>query len=201
MSDTGSALLDEIMAKRRELDKIFRRPPPASTNIQVTLPPVKLPKVRLEPQKPVAWRVAEAMKLRGTISELELQTIVNAIYGSARDCGDNSLDPTISECSPEQLVPGVPSTMSIQFSVSTHFNLTMDELLSRRRRRGVVIARQIAMYLCRIVAKRSHCDISRRFGDRDHTTVIHAVRKITRLMAEDPMFAEEIEALKAMVMG
>ncbi|HTP90451.1 MAG TPA: helix-turn-helix domain-containing protein, partial [Xanthobacteraceae bacterium] len=60
----------------------------------------------------------------------------------------------------------------------------------------VVRPRQVAMYLAKVLTLRSLPEIGRRFGGRDHTTVLHAVRKIEALAGNDSAFAEEIEALK-----
>ena len=68
--------------------------------------------------------------------------------------------------------------------------------LSSRRTANVVRPRQVAMYLAKILTLRSLPEIGRRFGGRDHTTVLHAVRKIETLAGNDSALAEEIEALK-----
>jgi chromosomal replication initiator protein len=68
--------------------------------------------------------------------------------------------------------------------------------LSSRRTANVVRPRQVAMYLAKILTLRSLPEIGRRFGGRDHTTVLHAVRKIEALAANDSALADEIEALK-----
>ena len=69
--------------------------------------------------------------------------------------------------------------------VADHYNLRMSDLLSARRARQVARPRQVAMYLAKTLTSRSLPDIGRRFGGRDHTTVIHAVRKIEELRATD----------------
>ncbi|MBO0733140.1 MAG: chromosomal replication initiator protein DnaA [Methylocapsa sp.] len=88
----------------------------------------------------------------------------------------------------------------IQKLVATHFNVTRADMLSSRRTATVVRPRQIAMYLAKILTPRSLPEIGRRFGGRDHTTVLHAVRKITGLVAADNALAEEIELLKHMLL-
>lgn len=87
----------------------------------------------------------------------------------------------------------------IQRVVSRHFNVSKQDLLSSRRTRTIVRPRQIAMYLSKMMTPRSLPEIGRRFGGRDHTTVLHAVRKIEQLMAEDRVFADEVELLRKMV--
>jgi chromosomal replication initiator protein len=83
--------------------------------------------------------------------------------------------------------------------VADHYNLRMSDLLSARRARQVARPRQVAMYLSKTLTSRSLPDIGRRFGGRDHTTVIHAVRKIEELKATDSQIAEDVELLRRML--
>jgi len=87
----------------------------------------------------------------------------------------------------------------IQKVVSRHYNVSKNDLLSNRRTRVIVRPRQIAMYLSKILTPRSLPEIGRRFGGRDHTTVLHAVRKIESMLKEDPKLAQEIELLKRLI--
>jgi len=84
----------------------------------------------------------------------------------------------------------------IQRIVARHYNVSRSDLLSSRRTANVVRPRQIAMYLAKTLTLRSLPEIGRRFGGRDHTTVLHAVRKIESLIGIDNALAVEIEALK-----
>jgi len=84
----------------------------------------------------------------------------------------------------------------IQRIVARQYNVSRADLLSSRRTANVVRPRQVAMYLAKILTLRSLPEIGRRFGGRDHTTVLHAVRKIENLASSDSALAEEIEALK-----
>lgn len=84
--------------------------------------------------------------------------------------------------------------------VSKHYGVTRADLLSSRRTANVVRPRQIAMYLAKVLTLRSLPEIGRRFGGRDHTTVLHAVRKIEGLVQGDKALSEEIEVLKRMLM-
>jgi chromosomal replication initiator protein len=84
----------------------------------------------------------------------------------------------------------------IQRIVARQYNVSRADLLSSRRTANVVRPRQVAMYLAKILTLRSLPEIGRRFGGRDHTTVLHAVRKIETLASNDTSFAEEIESLK-----
>ncbi len=84
----------------------------------------------------------------------------------------------------------------IQRVVARQYNVSRADLLSSRRTANVVRPRQVAMYLSKVLTLRSLPEIGRRFGGRDHTTVLHAVRKIETMVGNDGAFAEEIESLK-----
>ncbi|WP_158809867.1 chromosomal replication initiator protein DnaA [Beijerinckia sp. L45] len=88
----------------------------------------------------------------------------------------------------------------IQKLVATHYNVSRADILSSRRTANVVRPRQIAMYLSKILTLRSLPEIGRRFGGRDHTTVLHAVRKIEGLTGSDRTLSEEVELLKRMLL-
>ncbi|SDB51164.1 chromosomal replication initiator protein DnaA [Bauldia litoralis] len=87
----------------------------------------------------------------------------------------------------------------IQVVVARHYNVSKADLLSSRRTRTIVRPRQIAMYLAKALTPRSLPEIGRRFGGRDHTTVLHAVRKIEGLIEGDKTLADEIEMLKRLI--
>jgi chromosomal replication initiator protein len=84
----------------------------------------------------------------------------------------------------------------IQRVVSRHYSVSRSDLLSARRTANVVRPRQVAMYLAKTMTLRSLPEIGRRFGGRDHTTVLHAVRKIEHLVGNDQGLADEVEGLK-----
>ncbi len=87
----------------------------------------------------------------------------------------------------------------IQKLVASHYNVSRADILSSRRTATVVRPRQIAMYLSKVLTLRSLPEIGRRFGGRDHTTVLHAVRKIEGLSRTDTPLSEELELLKRML--
>ena len=87
----------------------------------------------------------------------------------------------------------------IQRVVSRHYNVPRSDLLSNRRTRIIVKPRQVAMYLAKMMTPRSLPEIGRRFGGRDHTTVLHAVRKIEGQMGSDTKLAQEMELLKRLI--
>ena len=88
----------------------------------------------------------------------------------------------------------------IQKLVATHYNVSRADILSSRRTANVVRPRQIAMYLSKVLTLRSLPEIGRRFGGRDHTTVLHAVRKIEGLTGSDRSLSDEVELLKRMLL-
>jgi len=87
----------------------------------------------------------------------------------------------------------------IQRAVCEIFSVTPTDMVSKRRARVIARPRQVAMYLCKKLTKRSLPDIGRRFGGRDHTTVMHAVKRIDQLRAEDESFNAQIEAVETLL--
>ncbi|HEY8382289.1 MAG TPA: chromosomal replication initiator protein DnaA [Microvirga sp.] len=87
----------------------------------------------------------------------------------------------------------------IQKLVASRYNVSRSDILSERRTAAVVRPRQIAMYLSKVLTLRSLPEIGRRFGGRDHTTVLHAVRKIEKAIGEDNALCDEVELLKRML--
>lgn len=88
----------------------------------------------------------------------------------------------------------------IQKMVATRYNVTRADILSDRRTAAVVRPRQIAMFLSKTLTPRSLPEIGRRFGGRDHTTVLHAVRKIEKELSSDRLLTDEVELLKRMLL-
>jgi len=89
----------------------------------------------------------------------------------------------------------------IQKTVAEHYSLKQADLISERRARAVARPRQVAMWLAKQITTRSLPDIGRRFGGRDHTTVLHAVRRIEALKLDDPVIARDIEVLVRKLRG
>ncbi len=89
----------------------------------------------------------------------------------------------------------------IQKRVAEHYNIRLSDMHSARRARAVARPRQVAMYLSKHLTTRSLPEIGRKFGGRDHTTVMHAVRKVEELRGTDPSFAEDVELLRRMLEG
>ena len=88
----------------------------------------------------------------------------------------------------------------IQNVVSNYFNIALSEMLSQRRSRPLARPRQVAMYLAKKMTTRSLPEIGRRFANRDHTTVIHAVKTITRLSEQDDEMKKNINQIKSLLL-
>ncbi len=89
----------------------------------------------------------------------------------------------------------------IQKRVSEHFNIRIADMHSARRARAVARPRQVAMYLSKQLTSRSLPEIGRKFGGRDHTTVMHAVKKVEELRQTDSAFCEDVDLLRRMLEG
>ena len=87
----------------------------------------------------------------------------------------------------------------IQKKVAEHFNTRLSDMSSPRRARAVARPRQVAMYLAKQLTSRSLPEIGRKFGGRDHTTVMHAVSRIESLINSDSAIADDLELLKRML--
>lgn len=89
----------------------------------------------------------------------------------------------------------------IQRKVAEHYNIRLPDMHSARRARNVARPRQVAMYLAKQLTSRSLPEIGRKFGGRDHTTVMHAVRKVEELMLEDQQIAQDVEIIRRALTG
>ena len=87
----------------------------------------------------------------------------------------------------------------IQRKVAEHWSIRLTDMTSARRARSVARPRQVAMYLAKQLTSRSLPEIGRRFGNRDHTTVMHAVNRVSELMEQDSEFSERVELLRRML--
>ncbi len=88
------------------------------------------------------------------------------------------------------------SIEEIQRKVSEHYNIRLSDMIGPKRVRSFARPRQVAMYLCKQMTSRSLPEIGRRFGGRDHTTVMHGVRRIEELRTQDGQIAEDLELLR-----
>jgi len=137
-----------------------------------------------------------AERVPGSIRELE--GAVNTLVASAgAKLGSLTLDEAMALLQPnlKVAVERRVTVDEIQKLTADHFGLKQADLLSERRTRSVARPRQVAMWLCKQHTTRSYPDIGRRFGGRDHTTVLHAVKKVEELLTSDDQIARDVEAL------
>ncbi|MEB3702808.1 Chromosomal replication initiator protein DnaA [Candidatus Bealeia paramacronuclearis] len=87
----------------------------------------------------------------------------------------------------------------IQKKVAEYYNVRLSDMHSPRRARAIARPRQVAMYLCKVLTQRSLPEIGRKFGGRDHTTVMHAVKKVEELMISEKSIGEDIDLLRRML--
>ena len=131
----------------------------------------------------------------------ELIGVLNRVIAFSRVHNKNL---TISDC--KNILKDVFSQIrvitvdKIQNIVSNYFNIALSEMLSQRRSRPLARPRQIAMYLAKKMTTRSLPEIGRRFANRDHTTVIHAVKTITRLSEQDDEMKKNISQIKSLLL-
>lgn len=147
-----------------------------------------------EPRPDVLHFLAE--RVPGSIRELE--GAVNTLVASAGPrLGSLTLEEAMALLQPnlKVAVERRVTVDEIQKLTSDHFGLKQADLLSERRTRSVARPRQVAMWLCKQHTTRSYPDIGRRFGGRDHTTVLHAVKKVEELLLADDQIARDVEAL------
>ena len=88
------------------------------------------------------------------------------------------------------------SVEEIQRRVAEHYNIRLSDMIGPKRLRNFARPRQVAMFLCKQLTSRSLPEIGRRFGGRDHTTVMHGVRRIEELRSSDGQIAEDLELLR-----
>jgi chromosomal replication initiator protein len=152
-----------------------------------------------DPSFEISEDVIALLADRLTESGRELEGAVNRLYLTWQLMrAPVTLD--IAETVIRDLVQGIePRRIKIEDIlriVSRHFAVSKQDILSQRRHRSVVRPRQIGMYLAKHLTSRSLPEIGRRFGDRDHTTVLHAIRKIDKEVGENPRLKDEIDELK-----
>jgi chromosomal replication initiator protein len=137
-----------------------------------------------------------AQSIQSNVRELEGALIRLAAKSSLTGC---PIDADFTKSELLMVSPRRPELMSvedIQRAVCSHFRLSNAELLSKDRHKSVAFARQVAMYLCRQRLKCSFPELGRAFGNRDHTTVMSAVRRVEALRQTDPQVNAHLEAIE-----
>lgn len=147
--------------------------------------------------------VLEFLALKVTSNIRELEGALNRIVAHA----DVSGSPVTLESTQEVLQDLLRShdrritIDEIQRKVAEHYNLRMTDMHSARRARNVARPRQVAMYLAKQLTARSLPEIGRKFGGRDHTTVMHAVRKVEELLGADVQIAQDVDIIRRALTG
>jgi chromosomal replication initiator protein len=137
-----------------------------------------------------------AQSIQSNVRELEGALIRLAAKSSLTG---RPIDSEFARSELTMVAPSRPDLMSvedIQRAVCTHFRMSNADLLSKDRHKSVAFARQVAMYLCRQRLKSSFPELGRAFGNRDHTTVISAVRRVEALCQSDPRVKAHLEAIE-----
>ena len=143
----------------------------------------------------------EVFKFLATEVSSSIREMVGALNRVLAFIKINTKSPTIYECNKilKDFINSNNKSISvesIQNMVASHFNLNLQEMLSPRRSRSLARPRQIAMYLAKQHTTNSLPDIGRKFSNRDHTTVIHAVKKIDELIKKDNEIKQNVIEIK-----
>ena len=151
----------------------------------------------------VSEKVLEFLAYKITTSVRELEGALNRVAAQKELVGREITLENCKEILRDLLRPNERrvSIEEIQKRVAAHFSIRVADMHSARRSRAIARPRQVAMYLSKHLTTRSLPEIGRKFGGRDHTTVIHAVRKIEELRAADETFSEDVSLLRRMLEG
>jgi len=150
---------------------------------------------------PIPGKVLEFLAHRITSNVRELEGALNRVVAHTQLIGRDITLETVQEVLHDLLraADRRVTIEEIQKQVAAHFNIRVSDMHSARRARSVARPRQVAMYIAKQLTSRSLPEIGRKFGGRDHTTVMHAVRKVEELRETDSSFAEDVELLRRML--
>jgi chromosomal replication initiator protein len=156
----------------------------------------------IDPSFEISREVLSLLAERLTESGRELEGAVTRLH-AAWQYMRTPITVDVAEAMIRDLVNGSePRRIKIEDivkTVSRHYEVSRGDIMSQRRHRSVVWPRQIGMYLAKQLTARSLPEIGRRFGGRDHTTVLHAIRKIEGELGRNPRLKDEIEDLKRLL--
>lgn len=155
-----------------------------------------------DPSFTLSRDVLELLASRLTENGRELEGAVTRLYATwqyMRTPISLDIAETVIRDLVQSLEPRRPKIEDILRIISRHYGVSKGDLLSQRRHRSVVWPRQIGMYLAKQLTARSLPEIGRRFGNRDHTTVLHAIRKIESEITDNPRLRDELEELKKLL--
>jgi len=155
------------------------------------------------PHLEVPETVREFLAARVTTSARELEGVLNNVIGRTALMNRPVTLDTVETALRDLALAGERRVTvdEIQKTVARRFNVKVADIVSKRRTQSVVRPRHVAMYLAKTLTTRSLPDIGRRFGKRDHSTVIHAVRKISDLIEAGDPIRDEIESLAREIQG
>lgn len=152
----------------------------------------------------VPRKVQEYLAHKITSSVRELEAALNRLIAYSQMTGQEISFETLNLDFMQDLLKPQGRRVTIeeiQAKVSQHYNIRQAEMTSGRRARNVARPRQVAMYLSKELTSQSLPEIGRKFGNRDHTTVMHAVKKVSDLLKKEKDFAEDVELLRRMLEG
>ena len=159
-------------------------------------------KIAEDPKFVVHDEVIAFLAERLTDSGRELDGAINRIYANSQFTSEPitliAVEHIIRDliCSKEKPRIKIDDILKV---ISRHYGVTRGDILSERRNRSIVLPRQVGMYLAKRLTARSLPEIGRRFGGRDHTTVLHAIRKIEREMGENGTLREDLGILERLL--
>jgi len=150
------------------------------------------------PELSIPQQARDLLAARINATPRDLEGAFNQVVAQSEFLGTPITLESIQETlSGSRYMAGMRITVDkIQRAVVEEFGVTLDDMASKRRARAVARPRQVAMYLCKKLTKRSLPDIGRRFGGRDHTTVMHAVKRITELRQDDSVLDGQVRRLE-----
>lgn len=152
----------------------------------------------------VPEEVMEFLASKISSNTRELEGALNKVVAHSTLVGSNKITLDLTRSILSDLLRSNEAVITIaliQKKVAEHFSIKISDLTSARRTRCVARPRQIAMYLCKQLTLRSLAEIGRKFGGKDHTTVIHAVKKIESLMKEDQELEREVNTIMRRISG
>jgi len=172
---------------------------PTNYELRLSILEAKAAEIGLE----VDRKVLEFVAQRITANVRELEGALNRIAAHSQ-LGGRTITVEAAQDALRDLLRANERRVSIediQKQVAEHFNIRLADMSSPRRARAVARPRQVAMYLAKHMTSRSLPEIGRKFGGRDHTTVMHAIRKIEELSAADSVLAEDIRLIRRVLEG
>jgi len=205
-ADRPPSSLDKIQERIRSRMSgglvIDIQPPDLDLRIKILKSKFEEIKVNFKENYDLSEEVFKFLASEVTSSIREMVGALNRILAFSKI---NTKPPSIYECKRilKDFINSNNKSINVEFIqnlVASHFNLNIQELLSPRRSRSLARPRQIAMYLAKQHTTNSLPDIGRKFSNRDHTTVIHAVKKIDELLKKDNDIRESVATLRKKIL-